>query len=64
MTAFLLQYAKTAPPEFPWESEIEYDPERQLSVKADGIPVVKDPKLLAESGATTSTAGSKTHFDD
>ncbi|MFB8247219.1 putative ATP-grasp-modified RiPP [Streptomyces sp. NPDC001046] len=41
-----------------------YDPTLQLNVLADGTFVVDDLELLRVTGTTTSTAGSKTHFDD
>jgi putative ATP-grasp target RiPP len=46
------------------EQPYTYDPARQLNVLADGRPAVADADLLAACGTTTSTAGSKTHFDD
>ena len=36
----------------------------QLNVLADGRPAITDRTVLLETGTTTSTAGSKTHFDD
>ncbi|MEU2155172.1 MULTISPECIES: putative ATP-grasp-modified RiPP [unclassified Streptomyces] len=41
-----------------------YDPALQLNVLADGRPAVDDRAVLLATGTTTSTAGSKTHFDD
>jgi putative ATP-grasp target RiPP len=41
-----------------------YDPERQVNVLADGTPAAEDHGVLRTFGTTTSTAGSKTHFDD
>jgi putative ATP-grasp target RiPP len=40
-----------------------YDQERQLNILSDGTPAVvgSDTSLYS---TTTSTAGSKTHFDD
>jgi putative ATP-grasp target RiPP len=41
-----------------------YDSGLQLNVLADGRVAAHDLALLRELGTTTSTAGSKTHFDD
>jgi putative ATP-grasp target RiPP len=41
-----------------------FDESRQLNVLPDGRPAVSEPGLLLAAGTTTSTAGSKTHFDD
>lgn len=41
-----------------------YDPERQLNVMADGSIAAADGPLMLILGSTTSTAGSKTHWDD
>lgn len=41
-----------------------YDPEKQMNVMPDGTEAVADLELMKELGTTTSTAGSKTHFDD
>jgi putative ATP-grasp target RiPP len=41
-----------------------YDPELQLNVLPDGTPAAAHPDILRRVGTTTSTAGSKTHFDD
>jgi putative ATP-grasp target RiPP len=41
-----------------------YDPVKQMNVMPDGSVAVDDRELMAELGTTTSTAGSKTHFDD
>ncbi|MET9915412.1 putative ATP-grasp-modified RiPP [Streptomyces sp. NPDC006476] len=41
-----------------------YDPELQLNLLSDGNPAAHDHALLRELSTTTSTAGSKTHFDD
>ncbi|MFE7773657.1 putative ATP-grasp-modified RiPP [Streptomyces sp. NPDC057445] len=41
-----------------------YDPALQLNVLPDGRPAVGDRAVLLATGTTTSTAGSKTHFDD
>ncbi|MDF3287865.1 MULTISPECIES: putative ATP-grasp-modified RiPP [Streptomyces] len=62
MQPFALTYARRPIPEP--ETSFAYDPEQQLNVLADGTPAVRRPKVLLEAGSTTSTAGSKTHFDD
>ena len=41
-----------------------YDSGLQLNVLRDGRIAARDHALLRELGTTTSTAGSKTHFDD
>ncbi|MEU1276417.1 putative ATP-grasp-modified RiPP [Streptomyces sp. NPDC005799] len=41
-----------------------YDSLLQLNVLQDGHLAAHDYVLLRELGATTSIAGSKTHFDD
>jgi hypothetical protein len=41
-----------------------YDSELQLNVMADGSRAADDGPLMLLLGTTTSTAGSKTHFDD
>jgi putative ATP-grasp target RiPP len=58
-----LQFARPAPPD-PEVPEVHYDPIRQINVFADGRPAVSDLSWLRSSMTTTSTAGSKTHFDD
>lgn len=60
---FALQYARPAQPE-PEIPGTTYDPARQVNVLTDGTPACHDHDLMAASGTTTSTAGSKTHFDD
>ncbi|AJE44179.1 putative ATP-grasp-modified RiPP [Streptomyces nodosus] len=63
MRPFALNYARQAE-----ESEVSapysYDSRRQLNVLPDGRIAARDYAVLREWGATTSTAGSKTHFDD
>lgn len=59
---FIFQYAVSAPPEH--EVPYTYDPELQLNVMPDGTIAAKDAALMLRLGTTTSTAGSKTHFDD
>lgn len=59
---FLLNYARPAAedPDIPYV----YDPERQVNVLPDGTPAAERLDVLRTLGTTTSTAGSKTHFDD
>lgn len=59
---FILGYARQAAgePDVPYV----YDPERQVNVLADGTPAAENHDVLRAVGTTTSTAGSKTHFDD
>ncbi|MET9777310.1 putative ATP-grasp-modified RiPP [Streptomyces sp. NPDC006367] len=63
MQPFALGYARPAV-----ESEAAtpyvYDRRLQLNVLLDGRTAACDHALLRELGTTTSTAGSKTHFDD
>lgn len=63
MQPFALNYARPAA-----ESEVStpyvYDSGLQLNVLRDGRIAACDHALLRELGTTTSTAGSKTHFDD
>ncbi|CAM5734636.1 putative ATP-grasp-modified RiPP [Streptomyces fumanus] len=63
MQPFALDYARPA-----GETEIAapyvYDAGLQLNVLLDGRVAARDHALLRELGTTTSTAGSKTHFDD
>lgn len=59
---FALRYTRQAVPDpvVPYT----YDPERQVNVMPDGTPAAGHPDVLRRLGTTTSTAGSKTHFDD
>ena len=59
---FALQFARPAPPDP--DTPYTYDAVKQLNTFADGIPAVRNSELLLTLGTTTSTAGSKTHFDD
>ncbi|MFE9172272.1 putative ATP-grasp-modified RiPP [Streptomyces kebangsaanensis] len=63
MQPFALNYARPAV-----EREVTtpyvYDSGLQLNVTVDGRIAASDHALLRELGTTTSTAGSKTHFDD
>ncbi|MBD0839528.1 MULTISPECIES: putative ATP-grasp-modified RiPP [unclassified Streptomyces] len=63
MQPFALNYARPAvQPEV--TAAYAYDAGRQLNVLRDGRIAARDHALLRELGTTTSTAGSKTHFDD
>ncbi|WP_075737752.1 putative ATP-grasp-modified RiPP [Streptomyces acidiscabies] len=63
MQPFALNYARpAAEPEI--TTPYAYDPGMQLNVTSDGRIAAADLTLLRELGTTTSTAGSKTHFDD
>lgn len=59
---FILRHARPAVPEpaVPYT----YDPDLQVNVLPDGRPAAEDHGVLRTLGTTTSTAGSKTHFDD
>ncbi|MDQ0988961.1 putative ATP-grasp-modified RiPP [Streptomyces sp. V3I7] len=63
MQPFTLNYARPAV-----ESEENppyvYDSGLQLNVLPDGRIAATDHDVLKAVGTTTSTAGSKTHFDD
>lgn len=60
-----LQYARPVEVEPDISELMVYDPELQMNVfKKDGKLVIDDPDTLIKFGTTTSTAGSKTHFDD
>lgn len=62
--SFALQFAIPAPPDPEFSVPATYDPEKQMNVLPDGSPACENAEWLAKSGTTTSTAGSKTHFDD
>ncbi|MET9493834.1 putative ATP-grasp-modified RiPP [Streptomyces sp. NPDC006552] len=63
MRPFALNYARPTR-----EAEVSavytYDSALQLNVLPDGGVAARDYAVLRECAATTSTAGSKTHFDD
>lgn len=60
-----LKFARAVSPEPDLSELMVYDSELQMNVfKKDGKLVIDDPETLMKFGATTSTAGSKTHFDD
>ncbi|MFE7646144.1 putative ATP-grasp-modified RiPP [Streptomyces phaeoluteigriseus] len=63
MQPFALDYARPAA-ELEYATPYAYDPGLQLNVLLDGRIAARDHALLRELGTTTSTAGSKTHFDD
>jgi putative ATP-grasp target RiPP len=63
MQPFALNYARPAP-ESEMTAAYAYDSGMQLNVLAGGGIAARDYALLRELGTTTSTAGSKTHFDD
>ncbi|MFI1168185.1 putative ATP-grasp-modified RiPP [Streptomyces sp. NPDC020801] len=63
MQPFALNYARPAV-EGQAGSPYAYDSGLQLNVLHDGRIAASDRALLRELGTTTSTAGSKTHFDD
>lgn len=64
MTAFTLQFTTPAEPEHEFSIPATYNPALQLNVLPDGTPACENEEWLRVSGTTTSTAGSKTHFDD
>ncbi|MGC0207883.1 putative ATP-grasp-modified RiPP [Streptomyces levis] len=63
MQPFALNYARPAV-ELDAAIPYVYDAGLQLNVLCDGRVAACDFALLREFGTTTSTAGSKTHFDD
>ncbi|MEU3346515.1 putative ATP-grasp-modified RiPP [Streptomyces sp. NPDC006700] len=63
MQPFALNYARPAV-ELDASTPYAYDSGLQLNVLTDGRIAASDHALLRELGTTTSTAGSKTHFDD
>ncbi|MFJ2719918.1 putative ATP-grasp-modified RiPP [Streptomyces sp. NPDC087437] len=63
MQPFALNYARPAV-ERDSATPYAYDSGLQLNVLMDGRIAASDHALLRELGTTTSTAGSKTHFDD
>ncbi|MFF7857222.1 putative ATP-grasp-modified RiPP [Streptomyces sp. NPDC007904] len=63
MQPFALNYARPAA-ELVAATPYAYDSGLQLNVLVDGRIAARDHALLREVGTTTSTAGSKTHFDD
>ncbi|MET7847786.1 putative ATP-grasp-modified RiPP [Streptomyces avermitilis] len=63
MRLFALNYARPAE-QLEVSAPYSYDSGLQLNVLRDGRLAAHDYALLRELGSTTSTAGSKTHFDD
>ena len=63
MQPFALNYARPEA-ELEFATPYAYDSGLQLNVLLDGRIAARDHALLRELGTTTSTAGSKTHFDD
>ena len=63
MRLFALNYARPAE-DLEVSAPYIYDSGLQLNVLPDGRIAAHDYAVLREFGATTSTAGSKTHFDD
>lgn len=59
---FALRYARPAAPDP--DVPYTYDRDRQVNVLHDGTPAAQDQDVLRAVGTTTSTAGSKVHFDD
>lgn len=59
---FALAFAKQRPQAE--QVPFEYDPSQQLNVCADGSAAAGSMGVVALFGATSSTAGSKTHPDD
>lgn len=59
---FALRYARPAAPDP--DVPYVYDQDLQLNVMPSGTPAAEDTAVLRKLGTTTSTAGSKTHFDD
>ncbi|MGW5336480.1 putative ATP-grasp-modified RiPP [Streptomyces bauhiniae] len=63
MQPFTLNYARPADP-LDVTAPYAYDSALQLNVLPDGRIAATDHAILLILGTTTSTAGSKTHFDD
>ncbi|MGW2933233.1 putative ATP-grasp-modified RiPP [Streptomyces sp. NPDC055722] len=63
MRPFALNYARHAE-DAEVSTPYRYDSRLQLNVLPDGRIAAHEYAVLREWGATTSTAGSKTHFDD
>ncbi|MEU3986269.1 putative ATP-grasp-modified RiPP [Streptomyces sp. NPDC026672] len=63
MQPFTLNYARPAAP-LEVSTPYMYDSGLQLNVLPDGRIAATDHATLRVLGTTTSTAGSKTHFDD
>jgi putative ATP-grasp target RiPP len=63
MQLFALNYAVPVQ-ELEVSAPYAYDSALQLNLLPDGRVAAHDTALMRELGSTTSTAGSKTHFDD
>ncbi|MFI8351204.1 putative ATP-grasp-modified RiPP [Streptomyces sp. NPDC085596] len=63
MQPFTLNYARPAG-QLDVTAPYSYDSALQLNVLPDGRIAATDHAVLLALGTTTSTAGSKTHFDD
>ncbi|NBM19911.1 putative ATP-grasp-modified RiPP [Streptomyces sp. GC420] len=63
MRPFALNYTRPVV-QTPAVTPYAYDSTRQLNVLPDGRLAILDRAVLVAMGATVSTAGSKTHFDD
>ncbi|MFF7755405.1 putative ATP-grasp-modified RiPP [Streptomyces sp. NPDC007971] len=63
MQPFTLNYARPAV-QLDVTAPYAYDSALQLNVLPDGRIAATDHETLRALGTTTSTAGSKTHFDD
>ncbi|MEU9387958.1 putative ATP-grasp-modified RiPP [Streptomyces sp. NPDC048279] len=63
MQPFALNYAQPAV-QLDVTTPYAYDSGLQLNVLLDGRIAATDHAMLRALGTTTSTAGSKTHFDD
>ncbi|MFD4791244.1 putative ATP-grasp-modified RiPP [Streptomyces sp. NPDC058459] len=63
MQPFTLNYARPAS-QLAVTAPYAYDSALQLNVLPDGRIAATDRAVLLALGTTTSTAGSKTHFDD
>ncbi|MER7841192.1 putative ATP-grasp-modified RiPP [Streptomyces sp. NPDC096040] len=63
MQPFALNYARPAV-QLDVITPYAYDSGLQLNVLLDGRIAATDHAMLKALGTTTSTAGSKTHFDD
>lgn len=63
MRPFALNYARRTD-DSNVSAPYSYDSRMQLNLLADGRIAAHEYAVLREWGATTSTAGSKTHFDD
>ncbi|UQA97032.1 putative ATP-grasp-modified RiPP [Streptomyces halobius] len=64
MRPFALSFARPVAQTSSSTVPYTYDATRQLNVLPDGRPATSSRAVLLATGSTTSTAGSKTHFDD